>query len=212
MSQQTPSASKLTDPSEILPFINNAVVRDLIASGMMAQGVIEKDERPTWVTKAAQGFLECAMSGGKRKERQSENFRLGHLCSLMKTARPEDFGSERAVAEFIVSNNVDGLIQTELAKEPPTEQADYHAGMANGLRNGLTISGPVILYMLVAIKWREIQKLKNITEFHSWLQQLMGANQTGSRDRIAKFARRIGLRFGDKGGRPASKPRKRLRK
>ena len=213
MPRKPQSLARRLNPTKILCSIKTPELNELLAGIFMAAGTIKQDERPIWATNAAKEFVGCVMNGGNRQERKSENFRLGYMSSFLKTVRPTELGCEEAVVSEIVNSGIDVKVAETIGKEPPKDAADYFSGLATGLRDGEpTISGPVGLYAFVAIGWRGIAKLKNMREFHALLTQKCGANLTGSRDRVTKFARKIGLRFVDKGGRPRTKPRKALKK
>lgn len=207
----TPSNSPnpLPNPADVLPLIKNPVVYELISGGLMSEGIIDRDTRPVWAVTAARECLMCALGEIQGRSKKSDAFQLGFIMALRRKARPEDFGSERALAEFVNFPELNKFVHAGMETETETNASEFYEGLANGLKKGeVTISGPVSVYSVLALNWREVEKLKNLTEFHAMLQQLIGANLAGSRDRLAKLTRKIGLRFSDKGGRPRKKPGK----
>ena len=100
-------------------------------------------------------------------------------------------------------------MHAELAKAPTAEAAGFYAGFSDGLKRGqLSPRSPFIIYAILAVAWPELSVLKNVTQIHEWFSSNLGANLTGTRDRIAKICQKIRMPLLDKGGRPTSKPRK----
>ena len=206
--------AELHDPLEILSRIKSPFVRDLVASAMMSEKVIERDDRPEWVVRATAALFDCFFmpAGGRTK---SQNYKLGYFASITKRMQPEDFGKEKELAALLKPAEIIKALVATTLDENPSDAADMCEGLAKGLKNQNEVesSGPTIVFALLALQWREIQKMKNLTELHSWFTETIGSSLTGSRDRFKKLTSQIGLRYSDKGGRPKKgKPGKALSK
>jgi hypothetical protein len=100
----------------------------------------------------------------------------------------------------------------KLERESCAKASEYHRGLADGL-NGVGKDSPkdqsdnaTEIYFLTAMFWRTVAKFSSVTEYHSWLQLMLGSPKVRveDRERIAKICQRIGLRF-RKRGRPKNK-------
>lgn len=169
---------------------------------------------PKWAIKAAAKVSECLFRPPKSKEAQSENFKLGNHFGILKQltdstlqgSSAKDFGIKSNLVSS-AQNRCDKMFQTvfsETGRTPNAAQAEIHKGFARGLERERADS-EAYLYFLLATKWREVSKMKNAAQLQSWLTDKIGANATGTRERVTLLCRRLGLRFADKGGRPANR-------
>jgi hypothetical protein len=197
-------------PEQILDLVENENVRDLISLIGMSQGVIASDGRPEWAIRAGGEFWRCCFSFSRAKRAKSENYRLGYLMGFAKGLSPQVFANERALKALLTSGGLSRLIHSCMENAPVSEAADFYAGLSDALRRptNFSPSSPFLVYLLLAIKWREASTFKNTAQVHAWLESVLGPNLTGQRDRIAKLCQKVRFPFTDKGGRPKGKPRK----
>jgi hypothetical protein len=201
----------LERPEQILELVENENVRDFVALVGMSQGVMATDDRPEWTIRAAGEFWRCCFGFPKSKLAISENYRLGYLMGIGKGIDPRVFDRERRLGALLTSSELLRLMHSFMESAPMSEAADFYAGLAAGLQKpaGFSPSSPFLVYLVLAIKWREVSAMKNTAQIHTWLEKVLGSNLTGQRDRVAKLLQKIGFPLTDKGGRPKGKLRKR---
>jgi len=205
---------KITDlesPKLLLDLLPESGLRDLITGIMMGQGELESDSRPKWAIRSANEFYRCCFDFPRSKQAKSENYRLGFMFGLInhlapKVSAPAQFAPFLTVLD---RGELSKLVHSSMDSTPAPEASDFYAGLADGLkRKELSPTGPFLIYLLLALAWREISSLKNTTEIHAWIEGIIGANLTETRERIGKICKKAGLPLSDKGGRPRGKPRK----
>ena len=197
-------------PEQILDLVENENVRDLISLIGMSQGMIAADGRPEWAIRAGGEFWRCCFNFSKAKRAKSENYRIGYSLGFAKGLSPQILENERGLNALLTSGGLSQLIHSCMENAPASEAADFYAGLSDGLRRptDFSPSSPFPVYLLLAIRWREVSRFKNTAQIHAWLESVLGPNLTGQRDRIAKLCQKVRFPFTDKGGRPKGKPRK----
>jgi len=101
--------------------------------------------------------------------------------------------------------------EAHLQKRPLNELADFHDGMAAGLR-GVGKNAPgdksglsTEIHLILVMWWRLVVHLKSVTELHMWLTRLLGEPKVGDKKRVEKICERIGLTLREP-GRPKEIP------
>jgi hypothetical protein len=139
-----------------------------------------------------------------------ENYKLGYMWGFVSRLSPKPLEIPPALAAILEPETIGALLHAEIAKASAPEASEFYAGLSDGLkRENFSPPAPYIIYLVLALAWPEVSVLKNMTQIHGWLEQHLGSNLTGSRDRIAKICQKIRLPLTDKGGRPKGKPRNR---
>lgn len=218
--KSTQSILKISDiqkPEQFLELIGNPHVRDFVALVCMSRGVFASDGRPDWVIRAAGEFWRSCFDFSKTERSRSEAYELGIIWGFVRQLGPQlqetqlGLGEQRLMA-MLTSGELGQLMHSVMESAPILEAADFYGGLSEGLKRPIVISpsSPFLVYLLLAMMWREVSELKNTTQIHAWLEAILGANLTGSRDRIAKLLQKVRFPLTDKGGRPKGKPRKRL--
>jgi hypothetical protein len=158
----------LTDfhkPEDLLNLIKHERVRWLIATIALDGVRLPGDPRPDWAI---------------------------HAALISRLPMPKSLEMEPALLAVASPENLTSLLHTEYAKAPASDAADFYAGFADGLKRGqLSPRSPYAIYLIFAAAWPELSKLKNVTELHAWIETNLGANMTGTRDRIAKICQKI---------------------
>ena len=204
---------KLTDfqtPEELVAVIKSDRLR-LVMSSVTTGQKLPDDPRPDWAVRAAVEFSKSWQDFPKTRQGQSEQYQLGFSLGLMRSLpRPHGMELEPELCSLVSSpEGFTPQIHAEVANSPTEEASDFYAGLSEGLKQTSISPTPrCVTFLVLALLWPEFSKFKNVSELHTWLEQKLGENRTGSRDRTAKICWEIGLSFPDKGGRPSRKPRK----
>lgn len=202
-----PEFIKLTDfqrPEDLLALIKHERVRWMVSSIALDGARAAGNPSPEWARRAATEFWKCCQDFPRTKRARSENYQMGFMFGLISHLPiPQALEAEPALLAVASPEQLTNLLHTEFAKAPMAEAADFYEGFSDGLRRGeLSPRSPYLIYLVFALAWPEISGLKNITQIHDWLEQCLGGNMTGTRDRIAKICQKIRLPLADKGGRP----------
>lgn len=216
--KQTPAKiSDFQKPEELLELIENEHLREFVALVGMSQGAFASDGRPEWVIRAAGEFWRSGFGFYQPKRARSEAFRLGSFWALVKQLGPQlqdmQLGEgEKRLISLLTSGELSQLIHSAMESAPIAEAAEFYAGLADGLKSPVVFSpsSPFLVYLLLAVMWRDASKLKNTAQIHEWLEKMLGSNLAGNRERLAKLLQKIRFPLADKGGRPKGKPRKPL--
>jgi len=101
--------------------------------------------------------------------------------------------------------------EANATKLPLHELAEFHDGMAAGLR-GVGPKSPgdksdpaTEIHQILVTWWRLVVRLKSVTELHAWLVRLLGEPKVGDKKRVEKICERIGLTLREP-GRPKEIP------
>jgi hypothetical protein len=200
------SVSGIKSQEQLIGMIQNSRVQKFLAASV---GVESDSDMPEWAERAAKEFGN-SIQNLSQKRNVSEGYNLGFLFGIMSNLRPPDQQMEKPLLKFISSPELQSRIHADIREEPATEKAEFYDGFAEGLKADVVdcITGQMKILLLIGLLWDQSGCCNNVKELHEWLVGVLGANLTGSRDRIAKICQKIKFPLNDKGGRPKTKPRK----
>lgn len=207
--QSHPRIPDFEHPAQMLGLIQHDRLREIIRIMTAGQRLTESDGLPEWVIRAGAECWRGCISFPKSKRAMSENYRLGYMMGFLRRVSPEDVGTEQAVLAVLRSSGVIQAVHAEMERAPLSDAADFYAGFSKALDEPQPFSFGVraVIHLLLIAGWRGVARLKNTAQVHVWLENLVGPNLTGNRDRVAKLLQKIRFPLTDKGGRPRQKPR-----
>jgi len=205
-------------PSKLLDAISNERAKQVFSELYSSTGdltISQDDNLPDWARKAWQEFWRSLALFPDAKH-ASEAKQTGHSLGLLAGLPSDSLKGPLDLARLheLLLQTIPG-IRSEAAQLPHEDAADFFNAQRAGHRRAAQlqqISQRTKIYLLIALAWREVATLKSTSELYQWLcsvgkkgQPLIAAG-TDSRD-IRYVCKRIGLRYGSRGGRPRKKTR-----
>jgi hypothetical protein len=183
-------------------------------------------EMPAWAREAVQrfirlGFPTLRLEDGLSPASDSKTDArfLGHVVAFIThfginkqaTSKFPDSISQAilGVSETFAPDVQKGLVQ--VLQLPLPQVVEFFREFSFALSRTVDETGEMkgettasVVYLVVALFWPEIEKMRTVEQLHNWLQKLLGSGMAGSLSRTKAMCRHLGLKFAPR-GRPKNK-------
>lgn len=161
---------------------------------------------PLWAIRALREVLMSALTDSKTIPTELTPRLVGRMTALGFQARADDYRDQPQIAALMQAGFAKQAAAQMMNDCDNNERRDFCEGYASvdSETRAQPSSPRAGCYILIALGWRAVAKMKNSGELQQWLEARLGKDCVGDERRVRDLCAKIGLRLA-KRGRPSKR-------